>query len=101
MQAKVTTEFPGRPDNEPLSRAIKVGETISGDLATVAVREGWAEELVEGGGTLVEGNADDGLDSMTSNQLKAFATERGIDIGDATKKADIRAAIDLALEGQK
>lgn len=99
MQAKVTKEFPGRPDNEPLSRAIKAGEIIGGDLAAVAVREGWADALPEEG-TAIE-QADDGLDGMTAGQLKAFAAERGIDLGDATKKADIRATIDLALEAAK
>ena len=29
-------------------------------------------------------------------QLKAYAAENGIDIGDATRKADIRAAIDAS-----
>lgn len=97
MQANVTKEFPGRPDNEPLARAIKVGEIIGGDLAAVAVREGWAVALPDEGPE----PADDGLDAMTASQLKAFAAEHGIDLGDATKKADIRATIDLALEAQK
>lgn len=92
MQAKVTKEFAGRPDSEALSRTIKVGEIITGDLATVAVREKWAEPVG------AEPPAEDGpsLDDMTVDQLKAFAEEHKIDLGDATKKADIRAAIDLA-----
>lgn len=97
MKAVVTTEFPGRPDNEPLSRTIKVGEIIAGDLAAVAVREGWAEE--EG----AEGGVEDesvSIDGMTVNQLKAYAAENNIDLGDASKKDDIRAAIALAMEDQ-
>lgn len=47
MKAMVKTAFPGRPDNEAVSRTIAVGEEIGGDLAAVAVKEGWAEELVE------------------------------------------------------
>lgn len=102
MQAKVTTEFAGRPDDEALSRTIKVGEIINGDLAAVAVREKWAEEAgddpADDDG---EGSTQPPLDTMTIAQLKAFADEKGIDIGDASKKDDIRAAIDLALESQK
>lgn len=33
------------------------------------------------------------LDSMTVEKLKEYATEHGIDLGNATKKADILAAI--------
>lgn len=97
MKATVTQEFAGRPDNEPLSRIVKVGEIITGDLATVAVREKWAttDEPAE------ETAAPPDLDGMTVEELKAYAAEKGIDLGDATKKADIRASIDLALEGAK
>lgn len=42
-QAKVTVAFPGRPDEEAAVRQIAVGEVISGSLAEVALREGWAE----------------------------------------------------------
>lgn len=95
MKAKVTTEFSGRIDGEALARPIKVDEIIAGELAEVAVREGWAvahdENVAEG-----EDSAD--LDAMTVDELKAFAAENGIDLGDATKKADIRAAIELAIE---
>jgi hypothetical protein len=45
MQAKVTKEFRGRPDGEPLVRTIGVDEIIEGDLAVVAVREKWAKEI--------------------------------------------------------
>lgn len=44
MKAIVTKQFPGRPDNEVMTRQIEVGEEISGSLAEVAVSEGWAEE---------------------------------------------------------
>lgn len=36
------------------------------------------------------------LDDMTVDELKAHAKANSIDLGDATLKADIRAAIDLA-----
>ncbi len=97
MQAKVTKEFAGRPDDEAMSRTVAVGEIITGDLAAVAVRENWAEEVA----SEMRDDNDAGLGGMTVNQLKAFAQEHSIDLGDASKKDDIRAAIELALEGRK
>jgi hypothetical protein len=44
LKAIVTQEFPGRPDSESLPRTIKVGETVTGDLARVAIENKWAEE---------------------------------------------------------
>jgi hypothetical protein len=38
------------------------------------------------------------LTKMTVDELKAFAEANEIDLGDATKKADILSAIELALE---
>ena len=46
----------------------------------------------------VEGDGDEGLASMTVADLKGLAEAEGIDLGDATKKADIIAAIELARE---
>lgn len=45
MEARVTRAFMGRPDAEIATRTIAAGEIIKGDLAAVAVREGWAEDL--------------------------------------------------------
>lgn len=36
---------------------------------------------------------DDGLEDMTVSELRALADERGIDLGDARRKADIIAAL--------
>ena len=36
------------------------------------------------------------LDALNLDELRTYAAENGIDIGDATRKADIRAAIDAA-----
>lgn len=44
MHAKVTKEFPGRPDDEIKTRIIEVDEIITGDLAKVAIREKWAKK---------------------------------------------------------
>ena len=48
MKAIVTNQFPGRPDNEVMTRQIEVGEEIAGSLAEVAVSEGWAKEVGAG-----------------------------------------------------
>lgn len=45
MKAKVTTAFPGRPDDEVLTRTIAEGEEIEGDLARVACENKWAKEI--------------------------------------------------------
>lgn len=47
IKAKVTAPFPGRPDEEAKVRQIESGEVISGDLANVAIREGWAEAVAD------------------------------------------------------
>lgn len=43
MKATVTQEFTGRADEDVVARRFGVGETVTGDLAAVAVREGWAK----------------------------------------------------------
>lgn len=50
-----------------------------------------AEMLKELGHTVVE--AEKEVDEMTVDELKAYAAENNIDLGEATKKADILAAI--------
>ena len=99
MQVKVTQAFPGRPDGEPLPRQIAVGEIIVGDLAAVALREKWGEEVAAASAEQSTGATSDPpeLDDMTVAQLKAFAAEKSIDLGTAELKAEIRATIDAAL----
>ncbi len=43
MKAKVLKAFPGRPDNEVMTRTVDVGEIIDGELTVVALREKWAQ----------------------------------------------------------
>jgi len=45
-------------------------------------------------------NTDTGLAGMTVEQLRALAVERGVDLTDLKKKADIIAAIELATDGE-
>lgn len=47
MKAKVTKAFPGVPDGEVQTREIAIGKEIAGDLARVAVEQGWAEEIAD------------------------------------------------------
>ncbi len=84
MQAKVTVPFNGKPDDEILPKAFKIGDAVTGDLAKVAVREKWA--------------TGEDLGSLTVAELKELAAERSVDLGDSTKKADIIAALELAAE---
>lgn len=94
MRAKVTTEFPGRPDREVKTRTIKVGEIIDGELAEVAVREKWAEEVQAEQPT---DEKEKKVEDMTVPELKALAEEKKIDLGTATKKDDILAIVQKAL----
>lgn len=49
----------------------------------------------------VQGAADpNDLSSLKLADLKELAAERGVDLGDATKKADIIAALELAAEAE-
>ncbi len=50
-----------------------------------------AEKLKALGHTVVE--VETNVDEMTVDELKAYAAENNIDLGEATKKADILAAI--------
>jgi len=42
--AKVIVEFCGVPDGEVYLKEFALGDEVNGDLAVVAIREGWAEE---------------------------------------------------------
>lgn len=79
---------------------VEAGETVDVEIseaeAKSAKRTGWFSrpKAVDD---------DDGpkeLGDMTVNELKAVAEAEEIDLGDATKKADIVAAIELAREAK-
>lgn len=67
---------------------IEAGEIASIEAEAIAVLPGDIEE-VDGGDTLA---------GKTVKELKAMAEAEGIDLGDASNKADIIAAIELARE---
>lgn len=96
MEANVKQAFPGRPDNASQVREIAVGEKITGDLARVAIEQGWADEVrAEPSEPEVD---NDGLDKLKVDELKALAESETIDLGVATRKDDIIAAIRSARE---
>lgn len=94
MKAKVTTPFPGRPDGEGDVRELPEGEIITGDLAAVAVREGWAEEVTSDDDVVDTETVD--LDKMKKADLLAYAEARSIDLGEARTNAEMVAAIRAA-----
>ncbi|MEI3850048.1 MULTISPECIES: hypothetical protein [unclassified Ensifer] len=89
MLAKVKVAFPGVPDGLVHPRNFEVGDTVEGDLAAVAVAEGWAE-AEEGDDNGAGGVA---LDKMKVDELKAHAASLSIDLGEAKTKAEIIAVI--------
>lgn len=61
-------------------------------VALGVVEEGYDDGSADAGGNALPGVAD-----MSVAQLKAFAAEQGIDLGTATKKADIGLAVEEAM----
>ena len=47
MKAKVTKAFPGLPDGAVKVVNFEVGDVVTGDLARVAVENGWAKVVSE------------------------------------------------------
>jgi hypothetical protein len=47
MKIIVVTQFDGVPDGRVYARTFLPGEEVTGDLAQLALREGWAEEQPE------------------------------------------------------
>jgi hypothetical protein len=64
---------------------VEPGQTAEGDFTDV--NDEWFDD-----------GSDGALSSNTVKELKAIAEAEGIDLGDATNKADIIAAIELARE---
>ena len=62
--AKVVKQFPGVPDGEVYPRLFVPGDTVTGELATVALREGWAE--------------DESAESMAEKAIKAAPRNKAV-----------------------
>ncbi|MBB3396868.1 hypothetical protein [Rhizobium sp. BK060] len=76
MRAQVTKQFPGCTDGNPKTRAILVGEIISGDLATVAVGNGWAEEIDGDASSSSSDDAGFQLADETYTEQRSLANDR-------------------------
>ena len=78
---------PEQADAESVEHLLAVGlvaESVEPDAPAVEPQgESAGEESVD-------------LDALNLDELRTYAAENGIDIGDATRKADIRAAIDAS-----
>ena len=69
MKAIVKKPFAGKPDESAETRQFAVGDDVTGDLAEVAMREGWAEEVTakkRRQGPARSGGAGDGGDADTT-----------------------------------
>ncbi len=53
------------------------------------------------GGVSLSADPEDGLEGLKVPELKVLAAERGVDLTDVTKKADIIAALELAAEAEE
>ena len=92
----------GSPGGNGLVRFVEAGsllpegvdQVIVDHLVSTGLVEEVVVELDEGG----EGSEADpvSLNRMKLDELRAYAASRGIDLGDATHKDDIRAVIDAA-----
>lgn len=86
--AKVIKQFDGVPDGQVQPRTFMPGDDVHGDLARVAVGEGWAEEA--------KSEEEIDTEGMKKAELVALAEERGIDLSGLRTKAEIQEAIDKA-----
>ncbi len=92
MQGRVVRAFDGAPDGEIYPRHFNPGDTVSGNLAVVALREGWAITSPAGPVTVPEGWAD-----LRAADLVKLARELGAPAEVATKAgaaAFVQAEID-------
>jgi len=91
--AKITNTSSGPRGFHAISGEVMLspGQSWEGDISdgelTSAMSSGWFGD-----------GEDDGLAALTVAQLKDVATAEEIDLGDASKKADIISAIELARE---
>lgn len=78
----------------PIEGALTVSDAEAEQLKASGRLDGDLEDLPEEG----EADEDDGLDALKVDELKALATDDGIDLTGATNKAAMVAAIRAARE---
>ncbi|WP_210265231.1 hypothetical protein [Ensifer canadensis] len=87
MKAIVVKAFPGRPDNEVVTRTIDVDEVIDGDLAAVAIREKWAKPYRDPAEIEAKAKADAERQAAEEAEAKAKAEAEK----NATEEAEAKA----------
>ena len=78
--------------------------SVAADIARHLIQQGRARQVpsevpagvLDEGQSTGQGDPRPVTDTMTVDELKAYAAERSIDLGDATKKADILTTIQAA-----
>lgn len=84
--------------NALLPFILKAGESTG---EPVEISEAELAVIAEGDWFEVDGEEGDDLSKLSVAKLKELAAEEQIDLGDATKKADIIAAIELGREAKQ
>ena len=92
LKAIVEKQFAGRRDHQGFTEQIPVGDEIEGDLALVAIAQGWAKEIA-GSGTESAEDVPDDLKDLKKDELIAVAESEVVDISDAKTKPKMIAAI--------
>ena len=64
--AKVKTAFHGVPDGEVMPKEFKPGDEVTGDLAAVAVAQGWASD--DDGGQKADGGGRKSMKGAPENK---------------------------------
>lgn len=91
MKAKVTTAFPGRRDNSGASETFPVDAIIEGDLAQVAVDNGWAAEISDETGDTVS-SEDKLIKAQAAVDASQSAFETAKDVWEKSDEAGKPAA---------
>ncbi len=95
IRAKVIEAFPGVPDGQTRPKKFREYDEVTGDLAEVAVREGWAE-LINGEAELDDEARSTAVVDIPADwrdlhwmKLKSIAAEFAVDV--ANKDEAVRA----------
>jgi hypothetical protein len=95
VRAKTVTAFDGVPDGLVIPKHFNEGDEVEGDLAAVAIREGWAVSL--NAPATPKPPEPAALDKLTNAELIELAkTELDLVLDPKSKKADMIAAIEAA-----
>lgn len=79
---------------------VEAGKTVDVEISDAEAASAKATGWFSRPEVVADDEGEKGLEDLTVNELKALAEDEKIDLGDATKKADIIAAIELAREAK-